>query len=496
MQNRKILHLAVLWLFVGVLSLKAQQPTIVEQDHGNYYVEPRSYGTRRIDGTRPGYVKKLSETSIGILSDIRWIVAGFEQRTRYEYRENDLRRPNAAGATAEKPNLDQPILLRTRLFLKVEEILDPFRFTVELQDSRRYNSDYARDDRDFNTLEPIQFFGELYCKNLFGNERPLHIRLGRMAFEFLDRRLIALNEWRNTTNTFQGVRVTVGQEKNDWHLELLGVQPLARYMDKLDDIQGKQWLYGAIFSLQQFSDWITLQPFYLALQQDSQTPTAENPELLPRDFQHIHTAGARAYAVFAKSGFDYDFSYSRQWGKDALLSNGETRQQNAFALTAELGYTFAYRLKPRLALFYAFVSGDLDRTDLTQNRFNRLYGFARPWSANDYFQMENLENPKIILELQPLENLRIDTAYAWYRAASPVDRWNNAQILNTPTAEGNLNTESRIGEEYNIRVRYPFPYLKVNVGYAFFRPGEYTTKFKRGGDTHFMYIELSAVLFG
>jgi hypothetical protein len=291
------------------------------------------------------------------------------------------------------------------------------------------------------------------------------------------------------------VRATIGQEKNDWYVELLGVQPLTRYIDKIDSVQGKQWLYGAILSIQHCSQVATLQPFYLGLQQDGQSPTQENPELLQRDFQMIHTAGLRAYAVFGKSGFDYDVSYTQQWGIDALRPDGEERKQMAFAVTAELGYTLRHIWKPRFGVFYGYVSGDRERNDLAQNRFNRMFGFSRPWSAHDYFQMENLSTPKILLQFEPIEKLQIDTAYAQYWVASAKDRWNNAGILKAATAEGNVNNDAKIGDEYNLRIRYPFTRLKVNVGYAYFRPGSYTIKFLRGGDSHFTYLEVSALLF-
>ncbi len=490
---------------------EAEKNATTSEVRDSYYVERRSYGTKRIDGTKPEYVVRLSETGIGIFKNVDWLLAGADYRYRQEYRYNDLRRPNATvvtGSNGVQPEVDTPALLRTRLFLKVENILDPFRFTVELEDARRYpfwdpaqdpgkdqrQPPYARDDRDFNTVEPIQAFGELYFKNLFGYDRPLHVRVGRQAFEFLDRRLIGLNEWRNTTNTFQGVRTTIGQEKNNWYLELLAFQPLVRYLDKLDQPQGKQWFYGAILSIQEWSHIATIQPYYLGLQQDGQSPTKESPELLQRDFQNIHTAGIRAYAVLGKSGFDYDVSYTNQWGTDALRANAQERNQNAFYTTAELGYTFKHSWKPRLGAFYGYVSGDLDRNDQTQNRFNRLFGFARPWSSHDYFQLENLNTPKIVLEFEPFEKLKIDTAYAQYWVASPKDRWNNSGILNTASAAGNVNTDTKIGDEYNLRIRYPFPHLKVNVGYAYFKPGSYTTKFLRGGDSHFAYLEVSAVL--
>lgn|GEM_PF-3514708 len=209
---------------------EADKKAATTEVRDSYYVERRSYGTKRIDGTKPDYAVRLSETGIGIFKKIDWLIAGVDYRYRQEYRGNDLRRPNAttvSGPSGVQPTADTPALLRTRLFLKVENILDPFRFTVEIEDARRYRywdpaqdpgkdqrqPPYARDDRDFNTAEPIQAFGELYFKNLFGYDRPLHVRVGRQAFEFLDRRLIGLNEWRNTTNTFQGVRTTIGQEK-------------------------------------------------------------------------------------------------------------------------------------------------------------------------------------------------------------------------------------------------------------------------------------------
>jgi len=206
--------------------------------------------------------------------------------------------------------------------------------------------------------------------------------------------------------------------------------------------------------------------------------------------------GARAYAVIGKTGFDYDVSYTNQFGLDQIKTTGtrDSVEQNAIYATAELGYTFNHSWKPRLGAFYGFVSGDLDRNDNSQNRFNRLFGFARPWSSNDYFQLENLNTPKIVLEFEPFDKLKIDTAYAQYWVASPHDRWNNAQILNTATAAGNVNTDTKIGDEYNLRIRYPFPHLKVNIGYAYFKPGSYTTKFLRDGESHFAYLELSAVL--
>jgi len=113
----------------------AREPwmAIATEVKDSYYVERRSYGTKRIDGTKPDYVVRLSKTGIGILKNIDWLLAGVDYRYRHEYRGNDLRRPNATtvtGPSGVQPEADTPALLRTRLFLKVENILDPFRFTI------------------------------------------------------------------------------------------------------------------------------------------------------------------------------------------------------------------------------------------------------------------------------------------------------------------------------------------------------------------------------
>lgn len=317
----------------------------------SYYVERRSYGIKRIDGTNPEYAVRLSETGIGVLKNVDWLIAGIDYRLRSEYRHNDLRRPNATatlGPNGQKPDDDIPHLLRARFFAKIQRILDPFRFTVEIEDARRYpywsvaddptknprTPPYVSDNRDNNSAEPINLFGELYFKNLFGYDRPLHLRVGRMAFEFLDRRMIGLNEWRNTTNTFQGVRTTIGQEKNNWYLELLAFQPLQRNLETLDITVGKEWFSGAILSIQEWSHIATLQPYYLNYQRDQLTATSD---YAARGYQNVHTFGLRAYGVFAQSGFDYDASYTHQLGVDQIRAGGHRSKSRCMVRDGGIG---------------------------------------------------------------------------------------------------------------------------------------------------------------
>ncbi len=461
----------------------------------SYYVPIRSYGLQR-ETEPPRYVRQLNKTwlkDIEGLDNVDWVDVGLESRIRYEYRDNDFRR--------NKDVLDEPFLLRTRLYAAVKSKFDPFRATIELQDSRRFNSVFAPDNRDFNKADVIQGYGELYFKDALGrddlgNDRPISVKAGRMAFELTDRRLIARNEWRNTTNSFQGLRATLGQQKSDWQADLFALQPLVRLIDQVDKADQAQWLYGAIGDWRKWSKIITLQPYYYLLQQNgSKVKYASDGTLAAasaRKDREIHTAGLRGYGVVGNTGLDYDLNYAKQWGEDGGLDH------DAYAYNLEGGYTAEHAWMPRLSASVGFASGDKNATDRSSQRFERLFGFARPWSNNDYIQMENIHASKVRVELNPTSKLKIDFGYNWYELASATDRWNGGANLRDTTGKSGKN----IGEEFDIRVRYPISkYIGLNVGYAYFMAGDFTKKTSqlvqpgRKDNSSFLYVETSLYAF-
>jgi hypothetical protein len=395
----------------------------------SYYRAQKSYGTMR-ETEPPRYVKPLNTTwlkDVDTFAEVDWLDIGLDYRMRYEWRDNDFRR--------SRDTIDEPILLRTRGFVAIKHVLDPLRFTLEVEDARRNHSQFTRafDTRDVNYVEPIQAYAELYFEETFlgkdglGNNRPISIRAGRHAFEYTDRRLLARNEWRNTTNNFQGVRAIFGQQHNDWQLDLLALKPIQRFTNQLDEVSHAQNFYGVIGDWRRWSEIVTLQPYYLVLTQDGNdvkydangNKAAANSKI----DREIHTAGLRAYGVIGQTGWDYDASYVKQWGHQDRLSNTGAfiaeLEHDAFAYNAEVGYRFHHPWKPRLSAFYGVVSGDKNPTDGKNQRFERLFGFARPWSNNDYIQMENIVAPKLRIEFEPqvswLAGLKVDAGYSWYR---------------------------------------------------------------------------------
>ena len=339
-----------------------------------------------------------------------------------------------------------------------------------------------------------------------GNERPISIKAGRQAFEYLDRRLFALNDWRNTTNNHQGIRATFGQKKNDWQLDLLAVKPVQRFTQELDEVNHSQDIYGAIFDWRRWSDVVTLQPYYYVFKQDGDKVnyTADGfPESDSNKIDRsIHTSGIRAFGVIGKTGFDYDANYVKQWGSQEKTLNGQRLDHEAYSYNAEIGYSPKYPWKPRFSAFYGFASGDKNPNDTKNQRFDAQFGFARPWSNNDYFDMANISAPKVRVEFELpvswLDSLKVDAGFSWYTLASDTDRWRGGGLQYTSGKNGGKD----VGKEYDVRLRFPITqYVSANLGYAYFWAGDFTKTETQKADpsrtenSSFVYAEFSISAF-
>lgn len=471
-------------LVFSVISLFAMAQNDVTRT--TYYTEPGSYGTKR-ESDPPNYVRDLKALGFSGVQEVDWINIGLDTRNRTEYRQNDIRRTPTFSD-------DVPVLFKSRAYFGFEERFGFLGATAEFQDSRRYNSQFAIDNRDWNPMTFIQAYGELKFKSVLpkdprGNNRPILIRGGRMTFEFLDRRLIGLNQWRNTTNNFLGARVSLGQDKNDWQLDLLALHPITRVVDSFastqdfDTARTDIWFHAAIGHWRKWSPYITIEPHYMGLRQIA------GPENGSID-RTIIAPGLRVNGWVLDNHINYDVSGMMQLGNDA----GKTKQ--AHLITAEIGYTFkGNKMKPRFSLFYGEATGDKNPDDDIDNRFERFYGFARPWSADDYIIPENVMAPAIRFEFQPFKPLTIDGGYTWYYLQSSTDRFNNL-LGGSNNRDKTGESGNTIGNGPNLRARYkPFPCLEIISGYSYFMVGEFVQNMQTNANgnfsetSNFFYVE-------
>lgn len=474
----------------------------------DYYRKTKGYRVEP-DPDPPAYVRNLSKTQFEQFRDVEWLDVGLDFRTRYEYRENDLRRRNdpTTGATLNKyrGEPDNLWLLRTRAYLGVKDILDPLRFAVEFEDARSYNGIYERTDADINEFELIQGYAELYFDQALGHNRPLSIRAGRMAFEQLDRRFIGNNQFRNTTNNFEGFRLRFGKKQNNWDLDTFALQPIQRLKYDFDQPDENTWFYGGILSLKQWSDFITIQPYFLGrkVNGDPYNPVALNQV----NDQDIYAPGLRVYGVFGNSGFDFDANINKQFGRKGATKTvaGKSvqvmEQHDALAYSLESGYSFEHDWKPRASLYYGYGTGDKNPNDNINQRLDTFYGFNQPWSRNDYFSWDNIHAPKARLEFTPYKEVRIDMGYNAYWLESETGGWNRANLRDRTGQSGSF-----LGHEFDIRMRHKLnPYVDWSLSYARFTPGDYTKSFDKGNTangpftsepSNFFYFEVSLNAFG
>jgi len=472
----------------------AKNPTSYHQRSNSYATNPES--------DPPRYVRRLSDIGVERFKDITWLEVGLEHRTRYEWRNNDIRRIEGGE--------DNPFFLRNRAWIGIKDILDPFRFAVEFQDSRVYNNKHAITDQERNEYDLLNAYGELYFKKALGaddrgNDRPIRFRVGRMAYETTDRRFIARNEWRNTTNTFEGFRLNLGREANDWELDLFGFQPVRRLQTKFDEANDHLWFFGGIGTWRKWSEIATFQAYYHG---QKQTANPDGFTATNRLDRQIHMPGFRVYGK-AGSILDFDVSYNHQLGY-----SGPNRV-DAQGYTIEVGRGFEHAWKPRLSAFYGYASGDKDPNDNVDNRFDRFFGFARPWSADHYVVYENLKAPKLRFEISPTQKLGFEVGYGAYWLASKTDRMFDildGNISNTVQDPG-FNRD-RTGQSGNFgghafegRIRYqPTPRINTILGYTHFTSGEFVQNRiaahscatahshpcvdQRSGNTDFLYFEV------
>lgn len=456
----------MLCVFASVTAGSAQSQPPNPEPSPTFQVEQRGYGLRP-EPEPPRYVRPADRTGLRGLEHATWLDLGVEIRARYEHHDNDYRR--------RAPAVDDLTLLRTRLYVGVRQRLDPFRFVIEVTDSRRFGGQFPNEDRETNVTEPIQAYAELYFARGAGKERPVSVKAGRQAFEYLDRRLLARNEWRNTTNTFDGVRASVGKPASPWQVDVLALRPVRRLLSGLDTSDNAPWLTGAIADWRRWSRVATLQPYYLRLTQDGTSATTA----LTR---HVHTLGLRSYGLVGQTGLDWDVDLAAQRGNDG------PQVHRATAAVIEGGYSPRHSWRPRFSANFAYATGDLDPIDTSHERFERLYGFARPFSASDYIQWENLKAPKMRVELTPTSLLRIDAGFSGYWLASATDRWNIAGLRDPTGRSGTF-----MGHEFDVRVRFPVgPRIALNLGYARFQPGDFTKATSgRSDPSHIPYVEVT-----
>ncbi|MFT6863675.1 MAG: hypothetical protein ACJAVK_002236, partial [Akkermansiaceae bacterium] len=309
-----------------------------------------------------------------------WLLLGLQHRSRIENFDNFYRVPTLPS--------DGGYFSRHWAYFGVRDILDPFRFTIELEDARREGFNFPPSARQNNYTDFLQAYLELYFEEGIAGQTT-SLQAGRFTIDAVDRRLIARNRFRNTANTFDGIRLRVGDDKSPWVANFFATRPVEANEGSFDDrSREERSFYGAYATFRGDSPAIVVEPYYFYLDDDRNADAGRS--------RSLHTAGVHAYGQIADGFFDYDLSGVVQWGDVNGLDH------LAYAFHGELGHTFDHPWKPRVSAWLNYGSGDDDPNDQKSGRFTELfgapfglYGFTR------YFTWENTINPALSLSFKP-----------------------------------------------------------------------------------------------
>jgi len=428
-------------------------------------IRSRAPGTSRV-ADRPRYARDLfpylNTLGLDAPPETKYLDFGIQQRTRFEMRDDWFR---------ENLQSSDQFLMRTRLFLGVKELLDPLRLAVEFQDSRRFGSNFSPNTSDINEADILQAFAELYFEDAFGENQPLSVRAGRMSFDVGDRRLVARSGFRNTTNAFDGFRLRAGTDTSKWEIDIFAMQPVDRRLTSSDRADEERWLYGVTGYWRGWSPHGILEPYYLVLNEDRKNPTREDRE--------IHTVGLRAFGRITDTALDYDVNAAWQFGKSG------SRRHNAFALHAELGYSFDHAWRPRVAAMFDYGTGDRDPDDGASDGFDDFFrSSTSAYGFQNLFDRRNTINPALVASIHPLTNLKLEGFYRAFWLASDDAPWPRIGRQDPFGESGDF-----VGHQIDVRTTYDVSsHLKVEVGYSYFMPGPFARNTGPADDGDFFYV--------
>lgn len=311
---------------------------------------------------------------------------------------------------------DDLISLRTTLLGEYRK--GPFRVAAELYDSRVWEDDAGSPagTGEVNTVELVQAFVAADFDSPFAPGKA-SVQAGRFMLNLGSRRLVAADDYRNTTNGYTGVRIDAALPAGV-RGTAIWVMPQVRLPDDGASVRDSQieWdkesddltLWGGVVSRPNTFGEAMVEASYFHLEEKD---AAGRPT---RD-RSLDSVSLRLIRDPAPGKLDYEVEVIGQTGEiSASLSPlAPTLDVEAGFMHADLGYSFAHAWKPRLSAEFDYASGD-DR-DARYGRFDTLFGMRRadlaPSGIYNAIGRANILAYGLRLETTP--SRRLDAFVAW-----------------------------------------------------------------------------------
>lgn len=415
-----------------------------------------------------------------------WTVTG-SMRLRQEWYRDTVR----PGFNAD----DTTTSIRTTLF--AERKLGAVRLGGEIYDSRVYGADRRTPitSNDVNTLELVQAYAAVdWNTQALGK---VTVEAGRLLLNLGSRRLVAADDYRNTTSSAQGVRVDLhpaGVETT-----LIYVQPFNRLPEAIgalvdnthrpDHAGSDQVFWGGIASRRDTVAGAMLEGAYYRLDERDIAGRAT------RD-RRLDTMSARLLRDPKPGRLDFEIeAISQTGGISASTAPGAPRQAvRAGFLHADGGYTWDAPWRPRLSAEFDIATGDRPGAKRFE-RFDTLYGMRRadlgPSGIYAVLGRTNLATPGLRLELAPRGRWDAFGSVRGMWLASATDAFSTSGVRDAAGASGRF-----AGYQLDGRVRYWLvpDRLRLEVNGAWLDKGRFlrvAPNATRTGDMSYLSVALT-----
>jgi hypothetical protein len=417
-----------------------------------------------------------------------WLDISVEQRTRYETMAGTFKAGSSGG--------DQQIPLQTTLWLQAHQ--GSFRFGTEFMDARGLNSDSGTgvNNTMTDTADFLQAYAAWSDQNVFYSGIGAEVVAGRQTLNLGSRRLVARNVFRNTINSFTGVKLRL-LDYGNWQFNGFVSTPVNRLPTSstalLDEQQvfdrenTRTWFSGGFLELYNLGWNINSEIYLYHLDEGSSTST-------PTRHRRYFTPGMRFYIKPAKAEVDFQLESIGQFGtvQATTAPNSKNLNHTAWYQHVDVGYTIDMPWSPRLALQYDYASGDKNPLDNKDQRFDTLYGARRfefgPTGIYGAFARSNINTPGYQIKVSPRSNVQASLSHRVFWLAQAKDAWTTAK-LQDPTGR----TGDFVGHQLELSARWDFnSSLNFETGWAHLFKGSFAKNAPRAPapvDVDYFYVE-------
>ena len=417
-----------------------------------------------------------------------WSLSG-SFRARYEALEGQSR----AGFSAS----DDLFSLRTQILGEYRG--EGWRIGGEIYDSRAYgaNRGSAISTSEVNALELVQAYAATSLAEPFGAGTSLALQAGRFTLNLGSRRLVAADDYRNTTNGYTGLRADLRWTGNI-SATIFYTLPQQRRPDDAASIRNNEIAFDAEgFDQQLWGGLVSLPgPLGAALEMGYVGFAETDTPGRPTRNRNLHNLDLRLIRNPAANVFDYEAEIIYQTGsiRRSLAATAPTQGVSAWFAHVDMGYTFAGEMKPRLSLEYDYASGGT--TGGTYGRFDTLFGMRRADLAPSgiYAQIgrANIATPGVRFEMELPPTVDAFVAYRPMWLADPHDAFSTSGVTDGSGASGDF-----AGHQIEGRIRWWImpQVLRAELNGAWIGKGRFLNtapNAPRTGDTGYVSLALSA----